>query len=69
MRYPFLLKSQSPPGFFVRFPDLDDTFTEGETEEQAIRNAVEVLTAMLGWRLDQGYAIPEPSQEVTQAAP
>lgn len=61
IRYPVFLDPQEPKGFFVRFPDLEDTFTEGETEEEALFNASEVLTAMLSWRMDSNQPIPEPS--------
>ncbi|MBF0440230.1 MAG: type II toxin-antitoxin system HicB family antitoxin [Magnetococcales bacterium] len=67
IRYPILLEPQEPKGFFVRFPDMDDTFTEGDTEKDAIRNAEEVLTAMLGWKIDNGHSIPEPSMNVIGA--
>ncbi|MBF0139257.1 MAG: type II toxin-antitoxin system HicB family antitoxin [Magnetococcales bacterium] len=67
IRYPAILEPQKPKGFFVRFQDLDDTFTEGETEEEALFNAAEVLTAMLEWRMDNNQTIPEPSIGVVGA--
>ncbi|MBF0183600.1 MAG: type II toxin-antitoxin system HicB family antitoxin [Magnetococcales bacterium] len=67
IRYPVILAPQKPSGFFVRFPDLDDTFTEGETIEEALHNASEVLTAMLGWKVDNNMTIPEPSQGIPNA--
>ncbi|MBF0213021.1 MAG: type II toxin-antitoxin system HicB family antitoxin [Magnetococcales bacterium] len=67
IRYPALLEPQEPRGFFVRFPDLEDTFTEGETEAEALRNASEVLTAMLGWRMESGNPLPDPSVGVKGA--
>ncbi|MBF0181703.1 MAG: type II toxin-antitoxin system HicB family antitoxin [Magnetococcales bacterium] len=67
IRYPTLLEPQEPRGFFVRFLDFEDTFTEGETEDDALRNASEVLTAMLGWKLDNGHPLPDPSQRVQGA--
>ena len=66
MRYPALLKPEEV-GFYVEFPDLPDTFTEGKTEEEALFNAAEVLTAMLDWRLDEGQEIPDPSSGVAGA--
>lgn len=64
IRYPVILEPQEPSGFFVRFPDLDDTFTEGVTIEEAMQNASEVLTGMLGWKIDNNLPIPEPSQGI-----
>jgi len=67
IRYPVILEPQEPKGFFVRFPDLSDTFTEGATEEEALFNAAEVLTAMLEWRMDNDQPLPEPSTDVVGA--
>ena len=61
IHYPACLEPQETGGFLVRFVDLDDTFTEGETREEALFNAVEVLSAMLAWRLDNEQPIPDPS--------
>ncbi len=60
IRYPAKL-TREETGFLVEFIDLDDTFTEGTTEEEALFNAAEVLTAMLDWRLDNDRPIPSPS--------
>ena len=64
IRYPAILEPQEGSGFFVRFLDLKDTFTEGDTREEAIFNAAEVLTAMLLVKLEDGEAIPTPSSHV-----
>ena len=48
--------------FLVEFIDLPDTFTYGETREEALVNAAEVLTAMLDVKLEDGIEIPAPSQ-------
>lgn len=61
VQYPARLEPQADGSYFVSFPDLPDTFTEGESAEAALFNAAEVLTAMLDWRLDHGLPIPEPS--------
>ena len=64
--YPAKITSQDG-GFFVQFVDLPDTFTEGETMEEALFNASEVLSAMMAWRLDEGQDIPAPSLKVKDA--
>ena len=61
IRYPATVTRQDG-GYFVQFVDLDDTFTEGESVEEALFNASEVLSAMLDWHVEQGHAIPVPSQ-------
>ncbi len=45
----------------VQFVDLDEAFTEGETLEEALFNAVEVLTLTLDGRMEEGQPIPAPS--------
>ncbi len=66
LRYPATLSPQDG-GYFVQFVDLPDTFTEGATVDEALFNAAEVLSAMLGWRSDEGQAIPSPSENVADA--
>jgi antitoxin HicB len=67
IRYPAVLENQPNGGFFVSFVDLPDTFTEGETKEEALFNASEVLSAMLVWRLEEAKDVPAPSQKVKGA--
>ena len=61
IRYPALLETQENGALLVRFVDLDDTFTEGATLDEALFNGAEVLSAMLGCRLDHNLPIPDPS--------
>jgi antitoxin HicB len=44
IRYPAKIESQEPSGYLVNFVDLEDTFTEGATKEEALFNASEVLS-------------------------
>ena len=67
IRYPATVEAQKDGTFFVRFVDLADTFSEGQTEEEALFNAGEVLSAMLAWRLDEGKEVPAPSQKMRAA--
>jgi antitoxin HicB len=59
--YPARLTPQVEGGFLVEFIDLADTFTEGQTQEEALFNASEVLSGMLAWHLDENHDIPAPS--------
>lgn len=59
--YPAKIMTQEDGRFLVQFVDLPDTFTEGETIEDTLFNGAEVLSAMLGWHLDEGHYIPAPS--------
>lgn len=61
IKYPATVSRDENGRFFVKFVDLEDTFTEGETREEALFNAAEALSAMLAWRLDEGLDIPVPS--------
>ena len=67
IRYPATIESQGDGSFLVRFVDLPDTFTEGQTKEEALFNAGEVLSAMLAWRLHEAKDVPAPSQKVKGA--
>ena len=67
IRYPATVESQEDGSFFVQFVDLPDTFTEGKTKEEALFNAVEVLSGMLAWRLDSLKDVPAPSQKMKDA--
>lgn len=68
IRYPAIVEAQEPSGYLVTFVDLEDTFTEGATREEALFNAAEVLSAMLSWRLDNDVPIPEPTQDMKTAS-
>lgn len=62
MEYPAIITPQETGGYLVEFPDLEEAFTEGETLEEALFNAAEVLTLMLECRLDDKEKIPQPSR-------
>lgn len=64
--YPARFEPQEGGGFLVQFVDLDNAFTEGATEEEALFNATEVLTLILEDRMESGIAIPIPSAGTTQ---
>jgi antitoxin HicB len=64
INYPATFQTEPTGGFCVQFVDLPEAFTEGDTMEEALFNASEVLTLTLEGRLDEGLEIPEPSQNV-----
>ena len=64
--YPYTVEADEDGILFVQFIDLDDTFTQGETLEEAQYNASEVLSAMLAYRMEKGQEIPEPSEGVKE---
>lgn len=67
IRYPATVEAQTDGTFLVQFVDLPDTFTEGQTQEEALFNASEVLSAMLAWRLDDAKDVPAPSPKIKGA--
>ncbi len=61
IRYPAVLEPEEGGGFFVRFVDLENAYTDGLTLDEALFNGAEVLSALLGCRLDHDPPIPDPS--------
>lgn len=61
--YPCSVKKQSDGKFLVIFPDFEEALTEGDSLEEALFNAEEVLTLTLDGRMDEGMDIPIPSSE------
>ena len=48
-------------GFIVTFPDLSNVFTEGDTLEEAVKHAWEVLVSMLWVFEEKGISFSPPS--------
>jgi len=67
IRYPALIEPQTDGTFMVQFVDLPDTFTEGGSLDEAVFNATEVLSGMLGWRMDEGREIVAPTLNLKDA--
>jgi len=61
IRYPAILEPQEGGGYFVRFPDLEEAITEGDTLDEALFNASEVLSLTLDGRIEEGMTVPRPS--------
>jgi antitoxin HicB len=60
--YPAIIEyDRTEKRYTVYFPDLREAITEGETLEEALFNASEVLTLTLEGRIDEGIEIPKPS--------
>jgi antitoxin HicB len=61
LEYPAILSPAQEGGYLVQFVDLEEAFTEGDTLEEALFMAAEVLSGVLSAYLDQSLAIPKPS--------
>ena len=48
--------------YYADFPGLDNVFTDGESEEEVIENAKDVLKAMLFTVYKNNIEIPKPSR-------
>ena len=58
--YPALFTAEDD-SIIVTFPDLDDTFTDGATMQEAFENAEDVLNLMLWNHEEEKEEIPPPS--------
>ena len=61
IRYPAIIEHQGEGVFTVSFPDIDEAITEGDSLEEALFNAADVLTLTIESRIDEGMNIPMPS--------
>jgi antitoxin HicB len=64
--YSCKIEKQSDKKFLVVFPAFEEACTEGETYEEALFNAEEILTLTLEGRLEEGMTIPAPIVNVNK---
>lgn len=57
-RYRYKLERQENGWWLVRFPEIPEALTEGETEEEARANAVDCLSAALEGYVKAGRPLP-----------
>lgn len=62
IEYPVKIHRDKSNKYFVVFPDLPEAITEGDTINEALANAIDVLSLTLAGRLDEGENIPAPSK-------
>jgi antitoxin HicB len=58
--YPYKLERQENGWWLVRFPNVPEALTEGETEDEAFENAKDCLIAALEGYVKAGRPIPHP---------
>ncbi|MDR3299773.1 MAG: type II toxin-antitoxin system HicB family antitoxin [Candidatus Accumulibacter sp.] len=61
IRYPAKIGQDDEGYYLVRFVDMEDTFTYGNTMKKSLFNAAEVLTGMLETKLKHDLEIAEPT--------
>ena len=59
--YPCTIKEDDGV-FYVNFPDFDDCFTDGDTMEEAVSNAKDVLEAVAFSYMKNNKPLPEPGK-------
>ena len=58
--YRYILEPQENGWWLVRFPEIPEALTEGETEEEAHANAIDcIITALEGY-MKAGRLVPRP---------
>ena len=59
--YPCTIKEDDGV-FYVNFPDFDDCFTDGDTMEEAVSNAKDVLEAVAFSYMKNNKPLPKPGK-------
>jgi len=60
--YSVNLEPDPDGGFVVTFPDLPEAITQGDTEAEALTEAVDCLEEAIAARIDDGLDIPSPER-------
>ena len=55
-----IVRDDAEGGFVASYPDLPGCITCGETEEEAVKNALDAKKVWLEAALEEGLAIPAP---------
>lgn len=58
--YPAVIHEEND-GYWLEYPDLEGCYTEGDSIEELMQNATEVLGVFLATKLEYGEAIPKAS--------
>ncbi|CAO5683215.1 MAG: Antitoxin HicB [Holosporales bacterium] len=61
IQYPCIIEHQEDGKYFVSFKDFEEAITEGNTRDEALFNAEEVLTLTLEGRMEENIDIPLPN--------
>jgi len=59
--YPADFMKQPDGSVLVRFPDVPEAITDGETRADAMAEAIDCLVAAFGGYINEGRDIPQPS--------
>jgi len=64
--YPCKIEKHEDGKYFVSFTDFEEACTEGDSFEEALFNAEEVLTLTLESRIDEEITIPLPGAHINK---
>lgn len=62
MRYPATFEEAPEGGFVVSFRDIPEAITQGDTEDEAMEMAEDVLVSSMEFYLAERRAVPSPSK-------
>jgi antitoxin HicB len=62
LRYPAKFEAAEEGGFVVTFPDFPEAITQGESVEDALIHAADVLESAIDYYIKDGLTIPAPSK-------
>lgn len=62
MRYPATFTKAPEGGFVVSFRDIPEAITQGDTEEEAMEMAEDVLVSSMEYYLEERRSVPAPSK-------
>jgi antitoxin HicB len=60
--WPVRLDPAEEGGFVVSFPDFPEGWSQGDTREQALEQAADLLETMVANYMAEGWDLPEPSR-------
>jgi antitoxin HicB len=61
--YPYKLERQENGWWLIRFPQIPEALTEGETREEAIKNAKDCLSTALEGYAKAGSVLPRAKRK------
>lgn len=63
MRCRIILEPQPEGGYTVFFPEFPDVLTEGDTREEAIKNAKDAIEGYIKVMKEMGWPLPRIEEE------
>ena len=63
LAWPVSLEPAEEGGFVVNFPDFPEGWSQGETREEALLQAADLLETMVANYMAEGWDLPDPSPE------